>query len=1271
MLALVYLGLAICVGERISGYFFRFISIAHRWATGAVVGILLSACYTYLVGRHFASSSKPLLLADIIFFATTTIFLIKCPRRQEILPIETRVSRSATSDWITLGFYTVLVCWMMFATLNFREGRVEIGLNQWSDYGPNTAIVQNFAYGHNFPAEYPHYANEPIRYHFLFYFVAGNLEFLGLNLAWAENLVSIVTFLSLLALVMAFGELLFKSRAVGILASAFFFFHGTFNLVPFLQKETGGKLTWEAIKKAASAIYHLGAYLSSGYPYRGEDWGIWTQVVYINQRHLASSIGVFLVVLIFLFDRYIDKGKERQLARAAAKRARMAAREPTHGVSSALDVPTQYDYGQRVTDPSVGSVASTSELESVGHAGPVTPASETTQAEHLPQSEPLRESSYEVNSAATAEGHLSEAPPPNEQSHRIDEARSPEQSSNIPVHDERASVSPTTANGEAERSSPAIPESFKAANYPATNEGRVSDTVGETAPRAPLAEGSSAAQTEPSPETTPVEHSPWIAKHIAPANEQVAEPLAKQESLPPITESAVPEVESVPRTESFEESNRLAPETSETPATFATRAYDEYMGLKSEPALAHKAEEVPAAEPVHESLQAPVIEAPGESASEPQSDETPVPEPVPTRSRGFIDGIVYDQLVNGKSFIFCGLLLGCLPYWNAPVFTAAAAMLAFLFVLFPYRRYMVSLAITAGLIAIPQILALRAGNTRAGASLIHWGYTLGAVPVTQVLKYLWWTFGLKWILILVALLFFSWRNIRLFVAMFSLFLITFCLQFSDENLANHKFLNIWLVLANLFVGYGVWRLWRLGWGFWTRLPFRIVAIALVFPIVLGGAIDFFPIHNLSYIETNYTKDRLIDWIRAETDPRAVFLTDKFVNHPILLAGRKIFFGYTYFTWGAGYDLSKREPAYKLMFESKNAHQVFTLLKANKIDYVAWDAGVRGVFKNSNEQEVYVPNFKKVFEGSDYWQLVIYKVPENADYVPQTSISGGKAGPVLGINAFDGGKGKENGQFDFPRGLTVDNAGNILIADSNNNRLQKFSPTGAFISLIGTPGTGPGQFQQPGGVAVDSNGNIYVADVSNHRVQKLKPDGTFIAEWKGPEGGFYGPRDIAVGPDNSIYVVDEGHGRIVKFDADGKTLAIWGVIGKEDGQFGDATSVAIDGKNNKVYIADPGNRRIQVFDTYGKFLAKWTVDEWLPTGWSFQDLVVDPQTDRLYASSVATDDVIAFDLSGNKIANLKPTPPDKLEGASSLAIAKGKLYALNTYGNRLSVIDISK
>src|SRR6202035_3022146 len=134
-------------------------------------------------------------------------------------------------------------------------------------------------------------------------------------------------------------------------------------------------------------------------------------------------------------------------------------------------------------------------------------------------------------------------------------------------------------------------------------------------------------------------------------------------------------------------------------------------------------------------------------------------------------------------------------------------------------------------------------------------------------------------------------------------------------------------------------------------------------------------------------------------------------------------------------------------------------------------------------------------------------------------------PKSATNTFQGGKGIGRGQFDSPTGIAVDGSGNVLVADTGNGRIEKFSPTGAFLSIIGTKGSGQGQFAQPNGIAIDRVGDIYVADAGNHRVLKLKPDGTFIAEWKDPELGFYGPRRIAVGPDDSIYVVDQCHNRI--------------------------------------------------------------------------------------------------------------------------------------------------
>jgi DNA-binding beta-propeller fold protein YncE len=274
------------------------------------------------------------------------------------------------------------------------------------------------------------------------------------------------------------------------------------------------------------------------------------------------------------------------------------------------------------------------------------------------------------------------------------------------------------------------------------------------------------------------------------------------------------------------------------------------------------------------------------------------------------------------------------------------------------------------------------------------------------------------------------------------------------------------------------------------------------------------------------------------------------------------------------------------------------------------------------------------------------------------------------NMFRGGKGAGNGQFNSPTGIAVDGNGNILVADTDNVRIEKFAPSGAFLDAMGSKGTGFGQLGAPNGIAVDRAGNIYVADAARHRVEKLAPDGNVIDEWEGPAPGFYGPRSIAIASDGSIYVVDQGHNRIVRFSPNGRVLSIWGTKGTGEGQFNDPTSVTVDPGSNRVYVADPINSRIQVFDSNGKFLTKWSVPEWGHSH-GFEDLAIDANAGRVYASSTNVNAVVVFDLNGTHIGTITPKLPDKLEGPSALALGNGKLYVLNMAGNRVSVIELNQ
>jgi DNA-binding beta-propeller fold protein YncE len=298
--------------------------------------------------------------------------------------------------------------------------------------------------------------------------------------------------------------------------------------------------------------------------------------------------------------------------------------------------------------------------------------------------------------------------------------------------------------------------------------------------------------------------------------------------------------------------------------------------------------------------------------------------------------------------------------------------------------------------------------------------------------------------------------------------------------------------------------------------------------------------------------------------------------------------------------------------------------------------------------------ESLVKGLVFRRSVIYKVPSSS---PSRVAAQGSL--KLPVTAFEGGHGNGSGQFDSPRAIATDSAGNIFVADTDNGRIEKFSPNGSFVTSVGG-------FEAPSGIAIDRKGNIYVAEIgSKHCVQKLGPDGTFIAKWA---PALYGPRKIAIGRDDSIYVVDSGRNRIVKFSPDGQVLVSWGSEGSGDGQFRGVTSVAVDPDSTKVYATDPINSRIDVFDSSGNFLSNWSVPEWGKAE-GYEDLVIDSQRGRLYASSANMDTILVFDLQGKRTGTLTLTPPAKLEAPSALALAKDKLLVLNVASARVCAIDL--
>lgn len=138
----------------------------------------------------------------------------------------------------------------------------------------------------------------------------------------------------------------------------------------------------------------------------------------------------------------------------------------------------------------------------------------------------------------------------------------------------------------------------------------------------------------------------------------------------------------------------------------------------------------------------------------------------------------------------------------------------------------------------------------------------------------------------------------------------------------------------------------------------------------------------------------------------------------------------------------------------------------------------------------------------------------------------------------GKRGNENGEFNFPTGLTVNHKGEIIVADSMNARIQVFTADGTFSRAFGRRGDGSGDLQILKGIAVDSDDNIYATDSRANKVVIFNSQGDYLltvggmystlATGRVAPGGFMLPQGIAIDKDDRIYVVDQMNRRFQVF-----------------------------------------------------------------------------------------------------------------------------------------------
>ena len=212
----------------------------------------------------------------------------------------------------------------------------------------------------------------------------------------------------------------------------------------------------------------------------------------------------------------------------------------------------------------------------------------------------------------------------------------------------------------------------------------------------------------------------------------------------------------------------------------------------------------------------------------------------------------------------------------------------------------------------------------------------------------------------------------------------------------------------------------------------------------------------------------------------------------------------------------------------------------------------------------------------------------------------------GKERFEGDGGPAtSASLNGPRGVAVDPAGNVYIADRGNSRIRKVDTVGLISTIAGNGTSG---FSGDGGLAtaasfdawslaVDVSGNLYITDARNHRVRKVNAAG-IISTVAGDGGDIFGgdggpatatsvlPVDIFVDPGGNLYLADASY-RVRKVNGDGiiTTIACNGTSGFT-GDGGPATAascvpyrVARDSAGN-LYVADGSSKRIRKVSAAG-------------------------------------------------------------------------------------------
>lgn len=265
----------------------------------------------------------------------------------------------------------------------------------------------------------------------------------------------------------------------------------------------------------------------------------------------------------------------------------------------------------------------------------------------------------------------------------------------------------------------------------------------------------------------------------------------------------------------------------------------------------------------------------------------------------------------------------------------------------------------------------------------------------------------------------------------------------------------------------------------------------------------------------------------------------------------------------------------------------------------------------------------------------------------------------------GQRGIEQGQMSSPQGISVNIKGDIFIADTGNNRIQKFSGEGKFIKLVGGFGWSTAQFDEPAAVWARDGLHVLAADKNNHRVLHYDSNLNFVSVTEGAAINneslrFRFPVGAVRSDTGELFIIDSENSRVVRINSLGIPEHSFGGYGSPGKPLINPVKIAAKG-SERLYVSDAGRKEIVVYDYFGNYLH--TIGKGMLQQLGGLDI---DEKGNIFICDTAASQVFVFSSAGRMIVRLAhPTIKNPID----VACARNCVYILDKENAAVSVFEV--